>query len=65
MMESLREIFLKRTEHIIRCSMFDVGRSMFDVHQFLSRFDWPLFKPAAALNLEPLTHAGGFIHAIV
>jgi len=23
---------------------------MFDVHQFLLRFDWPLFRPAAALN---------------
>ncbi len=39
-MESLREIFFKtdRTHY----SMFDVGRSMLDVHQFLSRFDWTL-----------------------
>jgi hypothetical protein len=28
---------------------FDVERSMFDVHQFLSRFDRPLVWPAAAL----------------
>ena len=46
-MESLREIFFKQTEYIH--SMFDVGRSMFGVHQFLSRLDWPLFRPAAAL----------------
>ncbi len=26
---------------------------MFDVHQFLFRFDYPLFRPAAALNLKP------------
>jgi hypothetical protein len=25
---------------------------MFDVHQFLFRFDWPLFRPAAALTPE-------------
>jgi hypothetical protein len=24
-------------------SMFDVGRSVFDVHQFLYRSDWPFF----------------------
>jgi len=47
MMESLREIFLKQTEYIY--SMFDVGRSMFDVHQFLFRSDWPFFWPEAPL----------------
>jgi len=31
--------------------LWRVGRSMFDVHQFLFRFDWLFFKPAAALNL--------------
>jgi hypothetical protein len=36
----------KLTAGRIHYSMFDVGRSMFDVHQFLSRFDWSLFKPA-------------------
>ena len=46
-MESLREIFLKQTEYIH--STFDVGRSMFDVHQFLFRLNWPLFRPAALL----------------
>ena len=25
-----------------------VGRSMFDVHQFLFRLNWPLFSPEAA-----------------
>jgi hypothetical protein len=39
------KFFLKQTEYIH--STFDVGRSMFDVHQFLFRFDWPLFRPAA------------------
>jgi hypothetical protein len=39
--------FLKQAEYIH--SMFDVGRSMFDVHQFLLRSNWPLFRPAAAL----------------
>ena len=39
--------FLKQTEYIH--STFDVGRSMFDVHQFLFRLDWPLFRPEAAL----------------
>jgi len=29
--------------------MFDVGRSMFDVHSFLFWSDWPSFWPAAAL----------------
>ena len=32
--------FLKWTEFIY--STFDVGRSMFDVHLFLLRFDWTL-----------------------
>ena len=32
--------FLKQTEYIHLT--FDVGRSMFDVHQFLSRLDWTL-----------------------
>jgi len=41
MMESLREIFFKMDR--IHYSMFDVGRSMFDVHQFLSRFNRPFF----------------------
>jgi hypothetical protein len=31
----------KQTEYIH--STFDVGRSMFDVHQFLFRFDRPVF----------------------
>jgi hypothetical protein len=43
--------FLKQTEYIY--STFDVGRSMFDVHQFLFRLDWLLFRPAAGLNPEP------------
>jgi hypothetical protein len=49
MMESLREIFFKTDRSTQKLttdrtpySMFDVGRSMFDVHQFLSRFDWTL-----------------------
>jgi hypothetical protein len=29
---------------------FDVGRSMFDVHKFLFRFDRPFFWPAAVLT---------------
>jgi len=45
--------FLKQTEYIY--SMFDVGRSMFDVHQFLFRFDRPFFWSAAGLNSEPRT----------
>jgi hypothetical protein len=36
-----REIFLKQTEYIH--STFDVGRSMFDVHQFFFRLDRPFF----------------------
>jgi len=28
--------------------MFDVGRSMFDVHQFLFRSDWPFFWQGGA-----------------
>ena len=40
--------FLKQTEYIH--STFDVGRSMFDVHQFLFRLDWPLRRPAAGLK---------------
>ncbi len=39
--------FLKQTEYIH--SMFDVGRSMFEVQQFLLRSDWPLFRQAAPL----------------
>jgi hypothetical protein len=46
MMESLREIFLKQTEYIY--SAFDVGRSMFDVHQFLFRSDWTLAASGGA-----------------
>jgi len=40
--------FLKQTEHIY--STFDVGRSMFDVHHFFSRLNWPFFWPAAGPN---------------
>jgi hypothetical protein len=32
----------------IHYSMFDVERSMFDVHQFLFRFDWTLAASGAA-----------------
>jgi hypothetical protein len=39
--------FFKQTEYIH--STFDVGRSMFDVHQFLFRLNWPFFGPAAPL----------------
>jgi len=39
--------FLKQTESIH--STFDVGRSMFDVHQFFFRLNWPLFRLAAVL----------------
>jgi hypothetical protein len=28
--------------------MFDIGRSMFDVHQFLSRLDWTLAASGGA-----------------
>ena len=42
-----RSVFFKIDR--IHYSMFDVGRSMFDVHQFLFRLDWPFFWPAAAL----------------
>jgi hypothetical protein len=42
--------FLKQTEYIH--STFDVGRSMFGVHQFLFRFDRPFFWPAAGLTPE-------------
>jgi hypothetical protein len=42
--------FLKQTEYIH--STFDVGRSMFDVHQFLFRLDRPFFWPAAGLTPE-------------
>jgi hypothetical protein len=40
--------------------MFDVGRSMFDVHWFLFRSDLPLFRLATGLtpgtlNLYPFT----------
>jgi hypothetical protein len=45
--------FLKQTEYIH--STFDVGRSMFGVHQFLFRFDWPFFLPAAGLKPETYT----------
>jgi len=45
--------FLKQTEYIY--STFDVGRWMFNVHQFLFRCDRPLFWPAAGLNPEPGT----------
>jgi len=46
----LRSVFFKRTKHIH--STFDVGRSMFDVHQFLFRLNWQLFMPAAGLTPE-------------
>jgi len=55
-MESLREIFLKQTEYIH--STFDVGRSMFDVHQFFFRLDRPFFLAggwADTRNLIPET----------
>ena len=39
-------LFLNQTEYIH--SMFDVGRSMFDVHQFLFRSDWTLAASGAA-----------------
>ncbi len=42
--------FLKQTEYIH--STFDVGRSMFGVHQFPFRFDRPFFWPAAGLTPE-------------
>ncbi|CAB1074767.1 hypothetical protein D1AOALGA4SA_2586 [Olavius algarvensis Delta 1 endosymbiont] len=35
----------------IRYSLFDIRYSLFRV---FFRFDWPLFRPAAALNLDPL-----------
>jgi len=46
-MESLRLIFLNID--IIHYSMFDVGRSMFDVHQFLFSDQTGRSRPAAAL----------------
>jgi hypothetical protein len=53
--------FLKQTEYIY--STFDVGRWMFDVHQFLFRFHQPFFWPAAGrLNLEPL-NLGSLLNA--
>jgi hypothetical protein len=55
-MESLRSVFYKidrSTQKLttggIHYSMFDVGRSMFDVHLFFFRLDWPLFRPVATL----------------
>jgi len=42
---------LKLTTDRIHYSMFDVGRSMFDVHQFLIWSDRLFFWPAAALSL--------------
>ena len=45
--------FFKFTEYIH--STFDVGRSMFDVRQFLFRLDWPLFCPAAGLTPDTYT----------
>ena len=47
-MESLRSVFLNMPEYIIRRWTF--GCSMLDVRQFLFRSNWPLFRPAAALN---------------
>jgi hypothetical protein len=44
----------KQTEYIH--STFDVGRSMFDVHQFLFRSNWPPLVasgPPAAEHLKP------------
>ena len=40
----------KQTEYIH--STFDVGRSMFDVHQFLFRSDWPLFPASGAAYMK-------------
>jgi hypothetical protein len=34
--------------------MFDVGRSMFDVRQFLFRFDRPFVWPATGLKPETI-----------
>ena len=47
--------FLKQTEYIY--STFDVGRSMFDVHQFLFRLDRPFFAGgwADTRHLKPKT----------
>jgi hypothetical protein len=50
--------------------MFNVGRSMFDVHQFLSRSNWPSFRPAAGLTpetrpLKPKTYNLGFIEDLL
>jgi hypothetical protein len=45
--------YLKQTEYIY--SMLDVGRSIFDVHQFLFRFDRPFIWSAAGLNSESRT----------
>ena len=42
----------KLTTGRIHYSMFDVGRSMFDVHQFFIWFDWTL---AASGRVEPWT----------
>jgi hypothetical protein len=48
---SLRSAFFKDKIERIPYSMLDVQCSMFDVHQFLFRFDRPVFWPAAGLNL--------------
>jgi hypothetical protein len=50
----LRRVLLSSFNKIdrIHYSMLDVQCSMFDVHQLLFRFDWPLFRPAAALNTD-------------
>ena len=42
--------------------MLDVQCSMFDVHSFLFRLNWPLFRPAAGLksdtwHLKPKSYA--------
>ena len=45
--------FLKQTEYIY--STFDVGRSMFDVHQFLFRSAWTLTARGNSLPSKPCT----------
>ena len=48
----LRSAFFINKIDRIHYSMFDVGRSMFDVHQFLSRLGRPFFCSAAELAPE-------------
>ena len=56
--------FAGMTEFRTFYEFVNVGRSMFDVHQFLSRLDWPFFRPAAPLiwnyiwRMRPPAHRG-------